>query len=664
MALRNLPKEEAIKSLSGIFNRDSQINGFNTSTLLSGPITPNQKQEKSSADSRAMQLMLEKAEAAKDNEKNQSASTGFLSDYDTIDRSQYTLSIPELHSAYKLNPNSKVAKLLEQALIEKKYSDLKWDAAKNTSFGPPEKNQYANEFVDKYKGFVDNGGYVPPATTNASAPSEQKKEEEKGWLERTFPGLVQDYAVIPQTKDNANSTTDTLPFSLNMEGIIRNEDKYANDNSGAYFSETDEQWNPYVNASEGQRFTAASEYMTPEERSNYLSLMQADVLSGKYTGNAEKYKDSLDLTSRMLQKKIEARKDDSYISKIGTAIEAGLSDFAGGITDFGRMMNGQYTSDLNHMFDYDYAATRESIGDDVGKFFFDLTRTSVRNAASQVFGIGAGSGASIAYSIISGAGSAGSAYNQSLQEGHTKEEAMTYGIISGLSETLLEYASGAGRLFGGTGVGAIDKLKQTVFKNSWHPLKKFIAAFGLDAIGEAGEEYLQALGEKMFRNIAYGEHNKYKLSDFVSEEALYNALLGAMSGGMMGSVSNSIKILENSNKYKYSQVVKDTAKAAGFTDTDAVNKVANWAESTRTPVIFMADTFTDPMSGTQVNAVEAGGMVFISAQSKSPMLELAIHETAHTAQNTAQYQALLNEVKQSAKFAQAGSWENAVANFQ
>ena len=430
-----------------------------------------------------------------------------------------------------------------------------------------------------------------------------------------------------------------------------------------YVSKTDSTWNPYVDMLDGKTYVTPEMYMTRDELITYYNKKREDVLKGQYTGEAERYKDSLNLSNRVLQKKIDEQKDTPYIGKLGLAVGAGVTDAASGFLDALDMLRGKKPDKLRHGTDTYFAATGESIDSGIGKLGFDLTRSTARNVANQVIGLGAGAAGKILTDTVSGLSAAGSAYNQALQEGRTQEDATKYGIIMGVSEVLTEHLFGATRLFGAAGE-LTDVAKDAIGKNVKSAVGKFAVNFGVNALGEATEEYIQAVNEKLYRNIAYGEEMNYSVDDFFSEEALYSALLGGLSGGMMGSVIDGVSQLSSQGKYNYAASVRDTAKAAGFTDTEVINKVAEWSASTKTPVLFTDKTFTDPVSGTQVDAVEASGVVFLSTKATNPMLELVVHEIAHTAQNTAQYQALLAEVKQSGMFASAGSWENAVATVQ
>ena len=430
-----------------------------------------------------------------------------------------------------------------------------------------------------------------------------------------------------------------------------------------YVSKTDSTWNPYVDMLDGKTYVTPEMYMTRDELITYYNKKREDVLKGQYTGEAEKYKDSLNLSNRVLQKKIDEQKDTPYIGKLGLAVGAGVTDAASGFLDALDMLRGKKPDKLRHGTDTYFAATGESIDSGIGKLGFDLTRSTSRNVANQVIGLGAGAAGKILTETVSGLSAAGSAYNQALQEGRTQEDATKYGIIMGVSEVLTEHLFGATRLFGAAGE-LTDVAKDAIGKNVKSAVGKFAVNFGVNALGEATEEYIQAVNEKLYRNMAYGEKLDYTAEDFFGKEALYSALLGGLSGGMMGSVIDGVSQLSSQGKYNYAGSVRDTAKAAGFTDTEVINQVAEWSASTKTPVLFTDKTFTDPVSGTQVDAIESDGVVFLSTKATNPMLELVVHEIAHTAQNTAQYQALLAEVKQSGMFASAGSWENAVARYQ
>ena len=76
---------------------------------------------------------------------------------------------------------------------------------------------------------------------------------------------------------------------------------------------------------------------------------------------------------------------------------------------------------------------------------------------------------------------------------------------------------------------------------------KIAADFGISAFGEASEEYLQEILNPVIRNITLDENNEFKP---FTEEALYNAMLGALTSGVFKGAEiagNKLSQIKNSN---------------------------------------------------------------------------------------------------------------------
>lgn len=267
---------------------------------------------------------------------------------------------------------------------------------------------------------------------------------------------------------------------------------------------------------------------------------------------------------------------------------------------------------------------------------------------------------------VSVASTYGPTYYDAKEMGATDAEALWVATISSAIGSAIEV--GAGDVGGG--------LEKFVRNGNTRGLWEWVKS----ALEEGGEEVLQGIVDRATKATIISnpkEQMAFYSSDpnqpavinpnTMAQEFIGGVTVSAILGGgtkLFGTAVNFVNNQQSGGSYDYSGNVQETAKAAGFTDTEVINQVAEWSASTKTPVLFTDKTFTDPVSGTQVDAIESDGVVFLSTKATNPMLELVVHEIAHTAQNTAQYQALLAEVKQSGMFASAGSWENAVARYQ
>ena len=136
----------------------------------------------------------------------------------------------------------------------------------------------------------------------------------------------------------------------------------------------------------------------------------------------------------------------------------------------------------------------------------------------------------IAGALMMGVDAGGKAYQQARKEGFTKRQAEDYGTIIGLLEGGLEYAiGGIGKLGGKLTNGAVKRL----VKNLNNAALRIAVEGGMNAAGEGFEEYLQEILDPIVRNIALGEKNAFAI---YTPEALYAAILGALTGFASGSV--------------------------------------------------------------------------------------------------------------------------------
>ena len=142
----------------------------------------------------------------------------------------------------------------------------------------------------------------------------------------------------------------------------------------------------------------------------------------------------------------------------------------------------------------------------------------------------------VAGKISFGASAAGNAYNEARKEGKSIGEAAMYGLVSGGSELVLQ------RFLGGIPVlsGGANKLV-TAAKNLKNPAIRALSVYGLNALSEGTEEYIQDILDPVFRNVIFQEDNEVKI---LSEDAAYSFLLGAISAGVLNipSLARSIPV--------------------------------------------------------------------------------------------------------------------------
>ena len=179
----------------------------------------------------------------------------------------------------------------------------------------------------------------------------------------------------------------------------------------------------------------------------------------------------------------------------------------------------------------------EFLGSNLGQTLYNVGQSIGNMAPSIAFGaMTGGSGA-----LLTGLSAGGNAQDEALREGYSKAEALTYGAVNGALEGGLQYALGG---IGSLGKGGASKLiakipalqslgsiTQSVIKNktvqaALNTAEKYIAQMG----DEAFEEYLQAVLDPVVRNIVLKEDNDVNL---LSQEAMYSALVGALTAGIM-----------------------------------------------------------------------------------------------------------------------------------
>ncbi len=156
----------------------------------------------------------------------------------------------------------------------------------------------------------------------------------------------------------------------------------------------------------------------------------------------------------------------------------------------------------------------------------------------------------------------GNAVNESLSEGMRFDEAVSYGIMTGASEALLEKAMGGFATMGGltkNAKGALTKIDDVIKKSVKNP--KIVGAINVlvnqavSSAGEFSEEYLQEILNPVFRNLAFGEDNEIKP---FTQEALYAGLLGAVTSLGMNSASYGANYKNSINKQSVAEEIATT----------------------------------------------------------------------------------------------------------
>ena len=183
------------------------------------------------------------------------------------------------------------------------------------------------------------------------------------------------------------------------------------------------------------------------------------------------------------------------------------------------------------------------VGVTVGNMLPSIFFAAISGPALAAAGMEASAAANIAGKIGSatlGLSASGNAYQQGLREGMTRDQALWYGTLVGVSEAALQNVMhGVGKLSGiQTGVVA-NNIK--LIENG---MLRFMANVGNSAVHEGTEEALQAILEPMYRTILTGEDLNIDWS-----EVAYNGLMGAFTGGAFESVGAAQTELDRRNSF-------------------------------------------------------------------------------------------------------------------
>jgi len=124
---------------------------------------------------------------------------------------------------------------------------------------------------------------------------------------------------------------------------------------------------------------------------------------------------------------------------------------------------------------------------------------------------------------VIGASAGGNAYNQSLREGHTQDEAARFAVLTGLAEASLESVLGMAATGGGKLASMVGRKTATAMSSAAADVVKGLAA---TMASNGTEEYFQEVLVHVFDTIAYGE--EFQGLDLTDPEALRSGIMGAL----------------------------------------------------------------------------------------------------------------------------------------
>lgn len=401
---------------------------------------------------------------------------------------------------------------------------------------------------------------------------------------------AQQYAGLNNDAEYGKSVSDTLSYLNSIGKSLQNEQAYwaqwANEDaykkSGNYYNDTYGEeaknydggrlFNTGSLATPGQSMIDGNDVYGPLVGANYGSLSDqfwytttgagADIYRNKADSVRQMSDDERRMYSYLLDKKGKAEADEYYNS-----ISAELAGRAGKhYSDqlMGLAGNSQFLKDvLSGLYSVPAGVQNagEGLANAIASLAGETTDPSVtqathaynREQTSTVGGVisdlgftignmapamAVGSLTGIPYSgdVVLGITSAGNSYADARREGYDHGKAMLYGLVNGTLEAGMQHLLGGIKDLGGVAASKISKhatsyltkLSNAGVRAVLQAGSKFLTTVG----SEATEEYLQAVLDPLARNIILGEDNDF-WAGFTSEDALYSALLGALSAGLL-----------------------------------------------------------------------------------------------------------------------------------
>jgi hypothetical protein len=263
-------------------------------------------------------------------------------------------------------------------------------------------------------------------------------------------------------------------------------------------------------------------FMTDVEVQTYSYLL----------GNKEKYgPEKAELYYQSILDELEYRQGERIAGAVSENTAASIA--YGGLSGIGSAVQGlTQVAKPNEIVPYNAAQyaggiIREGLagkgsdvlGSSIAQWGFDTAQTLGNMLpVMAVNSVAPGSGP-----VMIGVSAGGNAYNQSLREGHTQEEATRFAVLSGLSEAGLESVLGMTATGGGKLVSMVGKKTASAMSGAATDVLKGLAA---TMISNGTEEYLQDVLVPVFDTLAYGE--EFKGLDLTDPEALRSGIMGAL----------------------------------------------------------------------------------------------------------------------------------------
>lgn len=319
----------------------------------------------------------------------------------------------------------------------------------------------------------------------------------------------------------------------------------------------------------------AGTYMTDEEYAAY----RAYVLNGD-DASAERYIEALEysLNERQASNYFTEVLKDNRAAEMIFGLESGLDQFSSGMRSLFNTKGDYIAPSATQMASQ---MVRQDVGGSGWGVAYDVATTTSNMLpsilASTVVGYVNPVAGSVVGSALMGSSAAGNAYQEMLNNGYNKDQARAYAIMTGISETCLQYAIGGVAKLGGKLTG---NYLESFAKGLNSASARFAIEYGGDMLKEGMEEFLQDVLDPFFKQFATGED--LQLDENYWSDAIYSGLLGMLTAGILNggevvnSVSNKVAEVKTINQIREDgniQNLIDFGKT--FDATTSANKIAN-----------------------------------------------------------------------------------------
>ncbi len=278
-------------------------------------------------------------------------------------------------------------------------------------------------------------------------------------------------------------------------------------------------------------------YMTDQEVAlfNYYLNTGGKDAADEYLHTIEE-----DLSGRQAAKKHEWWKDKPMWVKELYMVPAGLDQFFSAFDGDDEYNPANTTQQLSGMIRSDMGKVAGTIYD-LGTTVFNMVPSI---ATSAVVGAVNPLAGTVVGTSLMGASAAGNAYKEKINAGWEDGQAKTFAAITGISESVLQYAlGGIGKL------GGVSSKLATATAGIKNAAARFALQFGGKVGSEALEEGLQEVLTPFIENMALG-YEKNDWSDVDWEEAAYSALLGGLSAGVLEGGPTAVSAFSESKGAK------------------------------------------------------------------------------------------------------------------